>query len=128
MAWNLEENPLATAKGVEELLAIRLQLRLVVHVDEKLLAIQDIGDSVLLRIVCNKPVNEAQRHLRCALENLDQLLLVRVLTIETLERTYDKLLLAMNLALACLGVRINLYDLHSVWLLVRFLGLFFAVS
>jgi len=39
---DLEHDPLPTAKGVEELLAVGLQLRLVVRVDEELLAVQNI--------------------------------------------------------------------------------------
>jgi hypothetical protein len=39
VAWNLEGNALSSAKGVEELLGIRLELVFVVHIYDEFLAV-----------------------------------------------------------------------------------------
>jgi hypothetical protein len=80
----LELDALRTAKGVEELLAVGLQLRLVVRVDEELLAIQDIRDIVLLGVVRHEPVDQPERNLGGAVEESDDFLLVRMGRIEAL--------------------------------------------
>ena len=99
MARNLKENPLTTAERVEQLLAVRLQLRLVVYVDEELLAIQDIRDTVLLRIVCHEPVNEAETHGTAASQNGQHLFESPRLVIKILEPTDDEILFALDAAL-----------------------------
>lgn len=81
---------------------------LVVHVDEELLAVQNVGGVVLLGVVCHEPVNQTQRDHGGALEELHDLLSVRVLSVEALEAADNQLLLTMNLTAAGLRIRINL--------------------
>ena len=83
-AWYLEHNALTTTEGIEEFLAIGLQLRLVVRVYEELLAIHYIGDVVLLSVVGDKPVNETQGYLGSPLEKLQNLVLIIATCVESL--------------------------------------------
>ncbi len=57
VAGNLKHDSFPSAEGVEELLGIGFELRLVVVVDKELLAGENIGNVVLLRIVCHEPVD-----------------------------------------------------------------------
>jgi len=52
----LETNALAPTKGIKQFLAVGLQLVLVVHVHDELLAIQDIGSAIRLAVIRDKPV------------------------------------------------------------------------
>ena len=54
---NLKHDSFPSAEGVEELLGIGFELRLIVVVDEELLASENIGNVVLFRIVCHEPVD-----------------------------------------------------------------------
>jgi len=111
MALHLEHDSLATAEGVKQLLTIRLQLCLVVGINQKLLPRQNIGDIVLLRIVRDKPVNQTQGNVRGALQQLHDLLLVFAGRIELLQATDNQLLLAMNLSLT--GLRVGIHTDYS---------------
>jgi len=64
---NLKQDSFPTTEGVEEFLGIRLELRLVVGIDEELLTLQNIDRIVTLGIVCHKPVYKTQREIRGAL-------------------------------------------------------------
>ena len=85
MLRHLEEDPLPPAKRVKELLAIRLELVLVVHIHGKLLAVQDVRGVVCLAVVRNKPVNEPQAHFTGSLEQFYDLIDILALTVKTLE-------------------------------------------
>ncbi len=57
VAWNLKEDSLTAAVGVKILLGVGLQLRLVAHIDEELVAIEGITDKVAAAVICDEPVN-----------------------------------------------------------------------
>ena len=58
MSWDLETDTLTSAEGIKEFLAIRLELVLVVHVDNEFLAVENVGNGVNLGVVCHEPVNQ----------------------------------------------------------------------
>jgi hypothetical protein len=89
VARDLEHNPLAAAKGVEQLFGICLQLGLVVRVDEELLAVQNIGRVVLFGVVGHEPVNEAEGNVRGSLEKAEHLGFVIAIGVEALEAAHD---------------------------------------
>ena len=62
-----EHDTLPPAKGIKELLAVRLQLALVIHVDHELLATQEIADRVALSVVRHEPIYQSQTDGRRAL-------------------------------------------------------------
>ena len=107
VAGNLKHDALTPTEGVEQLLGIGLQLGLVVVVDQDLLAGQNIGDVVLLCIVCDKPVYESEGEGGCAEKNRENLVDVCALRIEALETVYNEFLLAMDLSTASLGIGIK---------------------
>lgn len=67
IAVDLEHDSLAPAEGIEQFFTVCLQLRLVVCIHKELLIIENVGNVVLLGVVCDKPVDEAQRDLRSSL-------------------------------------------------------------
>jgi len=101
---DLEHDTLPTAKGIKELLTVCLQLRLVVRIDEELLAIQNIGGAILLRVVRDEPVNEAQRHLGRAVEQPDDFCLIGVTRIKPLQGAHYQFLLAVDLLATSLRI------------------------
>lgn len=110
MLRHLEENPLPSAKRVKELLTVRLELVLVVHVHGKLLAIQHVRGIVCLAVVCNKPVNEPQAHFTGSLEQFYDFVDILALTVKALEACNDQFLLAVNLLLTGLRVGCDFGD------------------
>lgn len=56
---NLKQDSFPTTEGVEEFLGVRLELRLIVRIDEKLLTVENIDRVVTLGIVGHKPVYKA---------------------------------------------------------------------
>ena len=104
LSCDLEHDPLAPAEGIEQLLAVCLQLGLVVSIDEELLVVQDIRDVMLLCIVCDEPIYETQRNLGSSIEEFHNLLAVVTGRIEPLEAAHDQLLLTLDLTLTCLWV------------------------
>lgn len=57
IAWNLEHDSLTTTVGVEILLGVGLELRLVADIDEELMTVQGITDKVAAAVVGDKPVD-----------------------------------------------------------------------
>jgi len=107
LSRNLEVDSLAPAEGIKELLAVRLQLALVICVDEELLSFKDIGCVVCLGIVGDEPVNEAEGEGGRTEENRENLGDIRTLCIKTLETLYNEFLLAVDLSTASLRIGIK---------------------
>ncbi len=61
-AGNDEADPIAAAEGVEQLLAVGLELALVLEVDDELALLQRIGHIELLGVVGHEPLNHAETH------------------------------------------------------------------
>lgn len=57
---HLETDPLATAKRIEESLAIGLELTLIVEMNEKLTAIEGVGHVKLLGVVRDEPIDQTE--------------------------------------------------------------------
>ncbi len=81
---NLEHNSLTPAEGIKQFFTVCLQLRLIVRIHEELLVVKNIRDIMLLRIVRNEPVNQAQGNLRRALQKFEHLLLILSPSIKSL--------------------------------------------
>jgi hypothetical protein len=107
LTGHLEVDPLTTAEGIKEFLTVRLQLTLVVRVDEELLSLKDIGCVMCLGLIRNEPINEAEGESGCSEENGENLGNIRTLGVETLETLYNELLLAVDLSTASLWIRIK---------------------
>lgn len=82
---DLEENTLPPAERVKQLLAVRLELVLIVHIHGKLLSIQNVRGIVCLAVVRNKPVNEPQAHFTGSLQKINNLGNVLALAVEPLQ-------------------------------------------
>ena len=106
MIRNLEIDSLTTAKGIKEFLAVGLELALVIPVNQELLAVQNIVRGVSLGVIGNKPINYSKTDFRSALKHGNNLGDVIHRCIETLKRIHDEFLLTVDLASACLGVRV----------------------
>jgi hypothetical protein len=67
-----ELDTLPTTEGVEHLFAVRLEMRLVRQVDNHMATIllRQIGNVVLLRVVCDQPVNQSQTNLRLSCDDI----------------------------------------------------------
>ena len=70
---NLEENPLPPAERVEQLLAIRLELVLIIHIHGKLLSTKNVRSIVCLAVICYEPVDKPQAYLTGSFEEFDNL-------------------------------------------------------
>lgn len=81
---DLEHDSLTPAEGIEQFFTVCLQLGFVVRIHKELLVIQDVGNVVLLGIVRDKPVNQAQGYFRCSLEEFQNLLFIVPSHIESL--------------------------------------------
>jgi len=71
VSWDLEGNALSSAKGIEELLGIRLELVFVIHIYDEFLTVQDIGSAVGLGVIGYKPIYETKADVAGALEEFD---------------------------------------------------------
>ena len=69
MIRNLEIDTLSATERVKEFLAVGLELTLVVPVNQKLLAIQNIVRGMSLGVIGNKPINYSKTDFRSALEH-----------------------------------------------------------
>jgi len=107
LTGNLEVDSFTTAEGIKEFLAVRLQLTLVIRVDEKLLPLENIRCVVCLGVVGDEPVNETEGESGRAEENRENLSNIRTLRIEALKTLYNEFLLAMDLSTASLRIRIK---------------------
>jgi len=107
LTGNLEVDSLTAAEGIKELLAVRLQLTLVICVDEELLSFKNVRCVVCLRIVGDKPVNETEGESGRAEENGENLGDIRTLRIEALETLYNEFLFTVDLSTASLGIGIK---------------------
>jgi len=107
LTGHLEVNTLTTAEGIKEFLTVRLQLTLVVRVDEELLPFKDICCVMCLGIIGDEPVNEAEGESGRAEENGENLGDIRTLSVEALKTLYNELLLAVDLSTASLRIRIK---------------------
>jgi len=73
MIRNLKIDTLSATKGIKEFLAVGFQLTLIVSIDQKLLAIQNIIRGVSLGVIGNKPINYSKTNFRSALKHCDDL-------------------------------------------------------
>ena len=105
MSRNLKADSLAPAKGIEQLLTIRLQLVLVIHVDDEFLAVQNIRRAVGLAVVRYEPVNKSQTYIARPLEEFHDFVEIVAAAVEALEAGNNEFLLTMDLLPACLRIR-----------------------
>ena len=110
MLGNLEENPLPPTKRVEQLLAVRLELVLVIHIDGKLLSAENVRSVVCLAVICYEPVDKPQAYLTGSFEEFDYLVDIGSEAVEPLETRDNEFLLTMNLLLTCLGLGGDFWD------------------
>ncbi len=89
VARNLELNALSTAERIEEFLTIGLELILVVHIHDKLLAIQNVRCTVSLAVVCDKPVDQTQTDRGSSLQKLDDFRKILAIAVKALERGHN---------------------------------------
>ena len=98
-ASNDEADPIAAAEGVEQLLAVGLELTLVLEVDDELALLQGIGDIELLGVVGHEPLNHAETHGgRAGQKGQDRLDTAR-LVVELLEPADNIVLFALDAVL-----------------------------
>ena len=57
---NLKRNALTPAKRIKQTLAVRLELTLVLEVDDELFAVQEVGHVELFGIVGDEPLNHTE--------------------------------------------------------------------
>jgi len=107
LTGHLEVDSLTTAEGIKEFLTVRLQLTLVICVDEELLSLKDVRRIVCLGIIGDEPINETEGESGRSEENGENLGDIRTLGVETLETLYNELLLAVDLSTASLWIRIK---------------------
>ena len=103
----MEVDPLTAAEGIKEFLTVRLQLTLVICVDEELLPLKNVCRVMCLGIIGDKPVNETEGESRRAEENRENLGDIRTLGVEALKTLYNEFLLAVDLSTASLRIRIK---------------------
>lgn len=64
---------------------------------------------MILCIVCNKPIDEAQTDFRRSLQDLEDLSEVLAIIIESLETGYDEFLFAVDLLATCLHIMLGVH-------------------
>ena len=104
MAWDLETDTFTPAEGIKEFLAIRLELVLVVHVDNEFLAVENVGNGVDLGVVCHEPVNQTQAYFASSLQEFDDFIQVLATAVKTLEAGDNEFLFAVDLLLSRLRI------------------------
>jgi hypothetical protein len=98
LAADLERDAFATTEGVEEALAVRLELAFVLEVDDELLIIEKIADIELLGVVRDEPLDNTETHGGGTCQKGSNLLNAPRLIIEILEPANNKLLFSLNTA------------------------------
>jgi len=96
MTADLETDALATTEGVEQTLAISLELALVVEMDHELAGFVRVVDVEFLGIIRHEPVDQSQTHGRFTRQNRHNLLETTRLIVEILEPPDNEILLALN--------------------------------
>lgn len=96
---DLERDALTATEGVEETLAVRLELALVLEVDDELAAVQSVPDVVLFGVVRDEPLDDAEADGRRARQKGHDGLDTPGLVVEILQPADDEILLALDATL-----------------------------
>lgn len=96
---DLERNALAAAERIKKTLAIRLELTLVLEVDNELFAVEEVGHVELLGVVGDEPLDYAETDRCAARQKWQNLVNAPRVIIELLQPLDDEVLFALNAAL-----------------------------
>lgn len=96
MTADLETDALATTEGVEQTLAVGLELALIVKMDHELAGFVRVVDVEFLGIIRHEPVDQSKAHGRFTRQNRHNLLKTTRLVVEILEPPDNEILLALN--------------------------------